>query len=91
MSKRLIDVEFEGQPHKGERVDFDSDNEAWNHYSLKDGTHLKLKTVVTGVLRLTTAYRPDGEPIYLVKSANHVEAEAPEHLYTKPKKNKEVN
>jgi len=91
LSKKLIDVKFEGNKHKAQRVEFESDKEPWNIYKLSDDTTLRMKTVVTDIVKLTTTHRPDGEPIYLVKSANLVEADAPEHLYTKAHKDQDVN
>lgn len=80
MSEKKLTIPWEGKDKAAVRVDFESTKESWNYYDLEDGTRLKLKTVVTAVVRLEGEYRPTRDPIYLVKSANIVEVEVPEHL-----------
>jgi hypothetical protein len=68
-----------GQQVPGEEVEFETDRESWNMYILHDGTTLKLKAVVSSIVRLE-AYNPAGEPIYLVNAANVVNANVPDGL-----------
>jgi hypothetical protein len=56
----------------GEEVDFDAVKEDWNSYKLKDGTTLKVKLVLAGVVRLNNKYDPLGNPVYMIKSTNVV-------------------
>ena len=56
----------------GEEVDFDALKEDWNSYKLKDGTTLKVKLVLAGVVRLNNKYDPLGNPVYMIKSTNVV-------------------
>ena len=81
MAKRKID--FQGREVWGEEVEFEVDRESFNNYILHDGTRLKMKAVVSEVLRLD-AYKPDGEPIYLINSTNIVSAVVPDNLKNKP-------
>ena len=81
MARRKIN--FEGRAVWGEEVEFEVDNEGFNNYILHDGTKLKMKTVVSEVLRLDM-YKPDGEPIYLINSTNIVSAVVPDNLKKKP-------
>ena len=71
-----------GQEVSGESVEFETEAESWNTYILHDGTKLKLKAVVTQVVRLD-AYKPDGDPVYLINSSNVVVADVPDQLKQK--------
>lgn len=42
--------------------------ERFIQYELEDGTVLKVKSVVTSVMRVEGQYLPDGTPIYIVAS-----------------------
>ena len=72
-----------GQDVLGEEVEFESEKEPWNSYILHDGTRLKLKAVVSNIVRLDL-YKPDGEPVYLVNASNVVAADVPDNLKKKP-------
>jgi hypothetical protein len=72
-----------GQPILGEEVEFETEREGWNSYILHDGTRLKLKSVVSSIIRLE-AWKPDGEPVYFVNSSNVASADVPENLKKKP-------
>lgn len=66
----------------GEEIEFETEREGWNTYILHDGTRLKFKAVVSNIVRLD-AFKPDGEPIYLVNASNVAAADVPEHLKRK--------
>jgi hypothetical protein len=69
----------------GEEVDFDVIGEDWNTYQLKDGTVLKVKLVLAGVVRLNNKYDPLGNPVYMIKSTNVVRVmDVPGELKRKP-------
>ena len=80
MARRKVNLQ--GQDIWGEEVEFETEGETFNTYILHDGTRLKIKTVVTEVLRLE-AHKPDGDPLYLVNSTNIVSAVVPESLKKK--------
>jgi hypothetical protein len=70
----------------GKEVDFDVIGEDWNTYQLKDGTILKVKLVLAGVIRLKNKFDPLGNPIYMIKSTNVVRVmDVPGELKRKPK------
>jgi hypothetical protein len=73
---------FNGQQVWGEEIEFETEREGWNTYILHDGTKLKMKSIVAQVIRLE-AYKPDGEPFYLVQASNVVNADVPENLKRK--------
>lgn len=84
-----IKVNWQESEVEGERLSFQTQAEEWNIYSAEDGSILKMKTVVSDIVRLSVR-KPDGEPVYLVKSTNIVETQVPPHLLHKPKKG-EIN
>lgn len=66
----------------GEEVEFEVEREGFNTYILGDGTRLKMKAVVNKIVRLD-AYKPDGEPLYLINSTNVASADVPDQLKKK--------
>ncbi|MDI9609868.1 MAG: hypothetical protein QXU31_08405 [Archaeoglobaceae archaeon] len=40
----------------------------WNEYELEDGSRIKIKTIVTKVLRLDGFYDAYGNPVYIIQS-----------------------
>lgn len=64
-------------------MSFQPSGEHWNEYLCDDGSVVKLKTVVTEVLRLEGEYDSEGNPVYVVKSANVVTVSAPDNLRKK--------
>jgi len=57
---------------EGDEVDFDVIEEGWNVYKLKDGSTLKVKLVLAGVIRVKNQYDPIGNPVYMINSTNVV-------------------
>lgn len=57
---------------EGEPVDFEVVREDWNEYRLADGSTLKVKLVLTGVMRLKDGSDPAGNPVYAVSNQNAV-------------------
>jgi hypothetical protein len=56
----------------GEPVDFLTRKEDFNEYQLTDGKILRIKMVVTRIIRLEEEKAPDGNPVYLIQSQNVV-------------------
>jgi len=70
---------------EGVDVDFETVREEWNEYKLKDGTTLKVKLILAGVMRSEKQYLPNGDPVYFVTSQNVVRAiNVPKELKRKP-------
>jgi len=73
-------VEIMGKLVEGEEIEFEPIKEDWNIYKLKDDTTIKIKTVVSKVIRTNERHPTRNDPIYSVSSQNVVEAEVPEKL-----------
>ena len=71
--------DFQGQKIMGEEVEFEIERENWNTYILHDGTKIRMKSVVSKVVRLDL-YKPNREPVYIVESSNVMGADVPEVL-----------
>jgi hypothetical protein len=59
---------------------FQAGGEHWNEYLVDDGTVVRMKLVVTEILRLEGEYDREGNPGYLVNSQNVVNVSAPDEL-----------
>lgn len=82
MPKRKVNLG--GKEYTAEVLEFETLREGWNSYALEDGTELKLKAVVTDIVRLDGAYAPNGDPLYMVQSSNIVATNVPEGLKRQP-------
>ena len=78
-----VRVEFQGKEYEALPVEVNQTTEAWNTYLLEDGSVMKLKTVVTNVVKVIGQYDNEGNPVYVVKSGNIVTVTSPEHLRRK--------
>ncbi len=64
-------------------VDFEQvGSERWNVYELSDGSVLRAKLEVTGILR-TNKFGPDGDPLYIVNSPMIPRIRVPPNLIKK--------
>jgi hypothetical protein len=61
-----------------------SSSEAFNTYTLEDGSVLKVKNVATSIARVEGQFLPDGKPIYMVFSTPVVNVE--QHTIKAPSK-----
>ena len=59
---------------------FQTGGEHWNEYLLDDGSVIRIKLVVTEILRAEGEYDPQGNPGYLVTSTNVTVVSAPDDL-----------
>lgn len=82
MRKRRI-VGPNGQEVDATEVSCQNAREHWNEYLLDDGAILRLKPVATEIFRIDDVYDNDGNPVYVLKSANIVTVNAPENLKKK--------
>ena len=64
---------------EGTLVDFETMREEYNSYKLSDGATIRMKTVVTNIIR-TEEFTPTGEPVYIVNSQNVLVADVPDQL-----------
>lgn len=65
-------VTYQGREVEGRPVDFLTRKEEFNEYQLEDGKILRIKMVVTRIIRLEGEKAPDGNPVYLIQSQNIV-------------------
>jgi hypothetical protein len=65
-------VQYQGRQVEGESVEFLTRKEDFNEYQLTNGKILRIKMVVTRIIRLEEEKAPDGNPIYLIQSQNVV-------------------
>jgi len=65
-------VQHQGRQVEGNPVDFLTRREDFNEYQLSDGKILRIKMVVTRIIRLEEEQTPDGNPVYLIQSQNVV-------------------
>jgi len=65
-------VKYQGREVEGKQVDFLTRKEDFNEYQLTDGKILRIKMVVTRIIRLEGETAPDGNPVYLLQSQNVV-------------------
>jgi hypothetical protein len=70
----------DGSAADGTVVTFRSSGEHWNEYLVDDGSVVRIKLVVTDVVRLDDHFDPQGNPVYLVQSTNIMSVDAPENL-----------
>ncbi len=65
-------VPYQGREVEATEIEFFTRKEEWNEYQLSDGKILKMKTVVTDVVRIDGEKTPEGDQVYSVRSANIV-------------------
>jgi len=65
-------LEFQGEKVDATELKFRTVHEEWNEYHCEDGSTVRLKTVAAKIYR-TAKKRPDGEPIYIVRSSNLID------------------
>jgi hypothetical protein len=70
----------EGEEHEAEPIGFRTSGEHFNEYLLDDGSVLRIKLVLTEVLRMKGVYDRYGNPAYLVRHSEVIAVDAPEHL-----------
>jgi len=85
MNPKQKKYNFQDKEVLGQEIDFETEKEDWNVYILKDGTKLKMKSVISTIVRLEDYKQDTGDPIYLVTASNVIIPDVPERLKKKPK------
>jgi len=67
-----VKVKYQGREVEATEVEFLTRKEDFNEYQLTDGTVIKMKTVVTDVVKIEGEVDPEGNPVYQVRSTNIV-------------------
>lgn len=65
---------------EAEIISFRGDVEHWNEYLLDDGSVVRMKAVVTEIVRIEGQYDQEGNPAYMVFSTNVTHVFSPEGL-----------
>jgi len=73
----------DGREMDAVELGFQTGGEHWNEYMLDDGSVVKIKLVVTNVVRIEGMYDERGMPTYLAQSTNVMAVSAPEDLRKK--------
>ena len=73
-------VPFKGQMVDGDEVTFTILDENWNRYQLHDGSEVRLRIVVSDILRIPGEFDEEGNPVYIIKSKNFTAVSSPENL-----------
>ncbi len=76
---KKVDLKLGDKTVEGTLVDFETVREEYNSYKLSDGSTIRMKTVVTNIIR-TEEFTPTGEPVYIVNSQNVLVADVPDQL-----------
>ncbi len=61
-------------------IGYRASGEHWNEYLVDDGTVVRIKLIVTEILRVEGEYDPQGNPLYMMTSTNVTSVSAPEDL-----------
>ncbi len=77
-------INFQGHEVEATPVDFRIAKEDWNEYELHDGAILRLRVVLSDVMRVNGQYDGEGNPVYVTKSGNVLTVRAPDSLKRKP-------
>lgn len=70
----------DGSDLPGTELSFNPSLENWSEIMVEDGTVIRLKLVVTEVMRYEGLYDNEGNPVYRVGSQNVLVVSAPEEL-----------
>lgn len=73
-------IEWQGRSVDAVSVKFKSIREEWNEYDLEDGSTIRMKTIVSDVVRVHDEYDAEKNPIYVVKSTNLVVVSSPDNM-----------
>ncbi len=65
---KAVNITFQGKQERAEEVAFQA-SENWSEYRLGDGSSIKMKNVVSRILRLLDRKRDDGSPFYVVEGS----------------------
>jgi hypothetical protein len=78
-------VDYQGRKVSGEVLNFQATApEAWNQYTLEDGSSMKMKLVLLEVVRLLDEYNPaTGDPVYMFSAQQIVGNTSPDNLRKK--------
>lgn len=59
---------------------FQTGGEHWNEYLVEDGSIVRVKLVATEIIRVDGRYDPQGNPLYVLHSAQVLVVDSPDDL-----------
>lgn len=83
MAKRTIDLPGRGLTEVEEVGYRTLSDEFWNEYLLDDGSRVRVKIVVTEVLRVPDEYDQQGNRVYILNSTNVMVINTPDEFRKK--------
>jgi len=78
-----IKIPYNGQMAEGTLVGVNHSFENWNDYTLDDGSSLRIKFIITKVVRLDNIYDAEGNPVYVFQSTSVASVNASNSLKRK--------
>ena len=81
--ERRRKVPYKNMQVEAIEVPVKSSGEFWNEYMLEDGTVIRVKVVMTDVMRVENEYDEEGTPAYIIKTTMISSVSAPENLRRK--------
>lgn len=84
MNERRREIRVGNESIDAIEMPFQTGAEHWNEYIIHDGSVLKLKTVVTEILKLDGKFDAEGNPVYIIKSTNVVAVSASDRARKPP-------
>ena len=76
-------VPYLGRQVEADEVDFQTRKEEWNEYQLMDGSIIKMKSVVAGIVKVKGEFDVEGNPVYVIRSQNVSSVSSPDELKKK--------
>jgi hypothetical protein len=68
----MAELVMGGETVEASEVPIEESTERWTEIKLADGAVLRIKLIVGAVYRIEGKTDPDGNPMYAVKSTNHM-------------------
>jgi hypothetical protein len=81
--ERRRKVNYNGKQCEGIEIPIKTSGEFWNEYMLEDGTVLRVKVIMTDVVKVDNEYDAEGTPVYVMKTTMISSVSVPEHLRRK--------
>jgi hypothetical protein len=83
--KMTVLIPPDNRPVEGFDVPIDSSTERWSELKLEDGSILRVKPIIAGIVRVPDQYDPEGNPLYVLRGSIMMSViEVPEK-FKKPK------
>lgn len=75
--EKSVKIPYLGRSVDGVEMDFKTINEEWNEYQISDGSTIRIKLVMTNIVKLSEEVDRDGTPVYVAKTSNVMAASLP--------------